>query len=185
MFLGLTWKSTWCFLSSGEHGLQHSFASFSLSFLMHHGAWHKYGLCKLLFQYFPKFSNYYPLIKLEFEIANKPLFCSKFVPFASSKGTEADYKYLLWSLRYHLDIHCALTYTNILFLGEGKDMWKGNGNNDWCNAWRNPNSLPTTQAVLLPLLVQWSYQGWFIFLKSQVINKFELFFSYLTILFFL
>lgn len=132
------------------------------------------GLCRLLFQYFPKCTNYHPVIKLEMEITNNYLFWSKFVLLASSKRIEADYKYLLWSLQYHLDIHCPLTNANMPFLGEGKDMRKGHGNDDWCNAWRNPNSLPTTQTVLLPLLVQWSYQGWFIFSESS--NKLELYF---------
>jgi hypothetical protein len=49
-------------------------------------------------------------------------------------------------------------------------MWKGHGNDDWCKAFRNPNSLPTTQTILFSLIVQWCYQGWFIFSKSQVIN---------------
>jgi hypothetical protein len=84
------------------------------------------GHCRLLFQYLPKCTNYHPVIKLELEIANKPLFCSRFVLLASSKGIEADYN--------NLDIHCPQTNANVPFLCEGKDMWKGHGNDDWCNA---------------------------------------------------
>jgi hypothetical protein len=37
-------------------------------------------------------------------------------------------------LQYHPDIHYPLAHANMLYLGEGKDMWKGHGNDNWCNA---------------------------------------------------
>jgi hypothetical protein len=68
------------------------------------------------------------VIKLELEIANKPLFCSIIVLLASSRGIEADYNNL---------------YINVSTCGRVMGMTIG------AKLLENPNSLPKSQVINL------------------------------------